>query len=66
MQGTVKKILADKNIGFISQEGEEKDAFFSADKLDGIKLDDLKEGDAVTFDTEEGDRGPVAINIKKA
>lgn len=66
MQGTVKKILTDKNIGFISQNGEEKDAFFSADKLDGIKLDDLKEGDAVTFDTEEGDRGPVAINIKKA
>ena len=66
MQGTVKKILAEKKIGFISQEGEEKDAFFSAEKLDGIKFEDLKEGDSVTFEVEEGEKGPSAINVKKA
>jgi len=66
MQGTIKKIVAEKNIGFISQEGEKKDIFFRAEKLDDIKLEDLKEGDSVTFETEEGDKGPVGIKIKKA
>ena len=66
MQGTVKKILTDKNFGFISQEGVDKDVFFHADKLEGISMEDLNEGDAVTFETEEGDRGPSAINVKKA
>ena len=63
MQGTVKKILADKKIGFISQEGEEKDAFFSAEKLDGIKFEDLKEGDKVTFEVADGPKGPNATKV---
>ena len=66
MQGIIKKLLGEKKCGFISQEGVEKDVFFSAEKLDGIEYEDLKEGDSVTFETEEGDRGPVGINIKKA
>lgn len=66
MQGTIKKIVADKKIGFISQEDVEKDTFFSSDKLDGVNFEDLKEGDSVIFESEEGDRGPVATNVKKA
>jgi len=66
MQGTIKKILADKNCGFIGQEGVEKDVFFSAAKLDGVSFEDLKEGDAVTFEVEEGEKGPSAVGVKKA
>ena len=66
MQGTIKKIIADKKIGFISQEDVEKDAFFSSEKLDGVNFEELNEGDAVTFDVEEGAKGPVANNVKKA
>ena len=66
MQGTIKKIVTDKNFGFISQEGVEKDVFFHGDKLDGIKFEDLNEGDSVTFDTEDTDKGPAAMNLKKA
>ncbi|OGY50632.1 MAG: cold-shock protein [Candidatus Buchananbacteria bacterium RIFCSPLOWO2_01_FULL_56_15] len=66
MQGIIKKILADKKCGFISQEGVEKDVFFSGAKLDGISFEDLKEGDAVTFEVEAGDRGPAAVGVKKA
>lgn len=66
MQGTIKKLLTDKKIGFIGQEDVEKDTFFSSEKLDGVNFEDLKEGDAVTFETEEGDRGPVATTVKKA
>lgn len=66
MQGTIKKIVADKNFGFISQEGVEKDVFFHSEKLDGVNFEDLNEGDAVTFEVEEGEKGPSAINVKKA
>lgn len=66
MQGTIKKLLGEKKCGFISQEGEEKDVFFSDTKLDGVKYEDLKEGDTVTFEVEEGEKGPAAINVKKA
>lgn len=66
MQGTIKKLLAEKKCGFISQEGAEKDAFFNEENLDGIKYEDLKEGDTVTFEVKEGEKGPSAINVKKA
>ncbi|MDD2807862.1 MAG: cold shock domain-containing protein [Patescibacteria group bacterium] len=65
MQGTIKKLVAEKKCGFISQEGVEKDVFFSEGKLDGIKFEDLKEGDIVTFEVEEGDKGPAAVGVKK-
>ena len=66
MQGIIKKIVADKKIGFISQKDVEKDTFFSSEKLDGVKFEDLKEGDTVTFEIEEGAKGPVAVKVKKA
>lgn len=65
MQGTIKK-LTDKNFGFIGREGEEKDLFFHANSLDGVSFDELREGDAVTFEVEQGDKGPSAVNVKKA
>lgn len=66
MQGTIKKLLGEKKCGFIGQEGVEKDVFFSEAKLDGITYEDLKEGDAITFEIEESEKGPSAINIKRA
>ena len=65
MQGTIKK-LTDKNFGFISQEDSDKDLFFHGNSLDGISFDELREGDNVTFEVEQGDKGPSAINVKKA
>lgn len=64
MQGTIKKIVTGKNFGFISHEGE-KDLFFHANNLDGISFEELREGDSVTFEVEQGDKGPAAINVKK-
>ena len=58
--------MAEKKCGFISQEGEAKDVFFSDGKLDGIKYEDLQEGDSVTFEVEEGEKGPVAVKVSKA
>lgn len=64
-QGTVKWFNADKGFGFIERDGAD-DVFvhFSAIQTDGFKT--LEEGQAVTFDVEESDRGPQATNVNKA
>ena len=64
MQGTIKK-LTDKNFGFISQEGAD-DLFFHANNLEGTSFDQLREGDAVTFEVEKTEKGNAAVNVKKA
>jgi CspA family cold shock protein len=63
--GTVKWFNADKGFGFITgEDGNDVFAHFSAIQSDGFKT--LEEGQAVTFDVEEGQRGPQATNIQKA
>ena len=63
--GTVKWFNADKGFGFITgEDGNDVFAHFSAIQGDGFKT--LEEGQAVTFDVEEGQRGPQATNIQKA
>ncbi len=61
----MKWFNADKGFGFIEQEnGEDLFAHFSAIQADGFKT--LEDGENVTFDIEQGDRGPQATNIHKA
>jgi len=63
--GTVKWFNADKGFGFITgEDGNDVFAHFSAIQADGFKS--LDEGQAVTYDTEEGQRGTQAVNIIKA
>ena len=66
MTGTIKKIVADKNFGFISGDGLDKDLFFHANSLVGVQFSDLREGDTLTFETEESPKGLNAINVQKA
>ncbi|OGC86961.1 cold-shock protein [Candidatus Adlerbacteria bacterium RIFCSPLOWO2_01_FULL_54_21b] len=65
MQGTIKT-LTDRGFGFISREGEAKDLFFHSKDLQGITFDELKQGDTVTFEVSEGQKGPAAINVSRA
>ncbi len=65
MQGTIKK-LTDKNFGFISQEGDEKDLFFHANELVDVNFSDLREGDAVSFELTDTPKGQAAVQVKKA
>jgi len=64
MQGTIKK-LTDKNFGFISQEGDEKDLFFHANELVDVSFSDLREGDAVSFELTDTPKGQAAVQVKK-
>ena len=65
MQGTIKK-LTDKNFGFITGEGQDKDLFFHANELDGVEFNQLQEGDAVTFEVSDTPKGPAAVKVSKA
>lgn len=62
-QGQVKWFNAEKGYGFITVE--EKDVFvhFSAINSQGFKS--LEEGDKVTLDVVEGNKGPQASNVTK-
>jgi len=62
MKGKIKYFNESKGFGFIIAE-DGKEVFVHKSALDqGVRLD---ENDEVTFDVEEGDRGPKATNIKK-
>lgn len=65
MKGIIKKIT-DKGFGFISSEGLGKDVFFHSNSLVGVTFDELREGDTVTFETEESQKGLNAVNVQRA
>ncbi|MDO8521263.1 MAG: cold shock domain-containing protein [bacterium] len=65
MQGIIKK-KTERGFGFISAQGMEKDLFFHSKALVGVTFDELQEGDAVSFDTEDSPKGQNAVNVKRA
>ncbi len=65
MTGVIKG-LTDRGYGFISREGETKDIFFHSKDLNGVTFDELKQGDAVSFEVQTGEKGPSAINVTRA
>ena len=61
-KGTVKWFNAEKGFGFItSEEGKDLFVHFSEIQKDGFKT--LEEGEQVTFDVKEGQKGPQAANV---
>ena len=65
MTGTIKT-LTDRGFGFISREGEVKDLFFHSKDLNGVTFDELRQGDTVTFEVSQGEKGPAAVNVSRA
>ena len=60
MKGTVKFFNTGKGFGFIAGEDGKEYFVHQSALADGTML---RENDAVTFDVEEGDRGPKASNV---
>jgi len=63
-EGKIKK-LTEKGFGFIDT-GKGKDLFFHMSALQGIRFDDLQEGQKVSYTEGMGQKGPCAENVKLA
>lgn len=62
MEGIIKK-LNEKGFGFITPEGEDKDLFFHRNDLVDVDFNSLQEGDKVTFNKEDSEKGPKATRV---
>jgi CspA family cold shock protein len=63
-EGTIKK-LTDKGFGFIKLANG-KDLFFHSKSLQGVRYEELSEGQKVSFTEGQGPKGPCAENVKLA
>ncbi|MHB1467591.1 MAG: cold-shock protein [Solirubrobacteraceae bacterium] len=63
--GTVKWFSDEKGFGFITPDSGEKDLFVHHTGITGDGYRSLQEGAKVSFDAEEGDKGPKAVNVMK-
>jgi len=61
-EGTVKWFSDKKGYGFIEQEDGD-DVFVHHTGIDGEGFKSLREGDQVSFDVEQGQKGPAAVNV---
>jgi cold shock protein len=61
-EGTIKR-LTDKGFGFIANSSG-KDLFFHTSALEGVRFEDLREGQAVSYNEGVGPKGPRAENVR--
>jgi len=64
--GTVKWFNPEKGFGFISPDDGSKDLFVHQSAIVGDGYRSLDEGAKVTFEQEESDKGPRAVNVQAA
>ena len=63
-EGIVKWFSDQKGFGFIERDGD-KDVFVHHSAISGSGFKTLAEGDQVTFDVEQGAKGPSAQNVTR-
>ncbi|WP_440934534.1 cold-shock protein [Candidatus Pelagibacter sp.] len=66
LQGKVKWFNPTKGFGFIEREDKEKDVFVHVSAVRDAGMNGLDEGQSLTFDVEDGPKGPSAVNLKTA
>ena len=62
--GTVKWFNDDKGFGFITPDDQSSDLFVHHSDIAGEGFKSLAEGAKVTFDAEQGEKGPKAANVQ--
>ena len=63
MNGTIKRLVRDKGFGFIAA-GDATEYFFHRSACTGARFDELREGQAVSFEVGQGLKGPRAENVR--
>ena len=63
MNGRIKK-KTDRGYGFIMPD-DGRDPFYHSNALVGVTFDELQEGDLVTFEVEDTEKGPTAVNVQR-
>jgi cold shock protein len=63
-EGTVKWSHGEKGYGFITPDGGGKDVFVHHSAIQGRGFKSLEEGQRVTFETSQGQKGPQADNVR--
>ena len=66
VNGKVKWFNSTKGFGFIEREDKEKDVFVHVSAVRDAGMNGLDEGQELTFEVEEGPKGPNAVNLQKA
>jgi CspA family cold shock protein len=61
-QGKVKKVIAEKGFGFIEAQGG--DLFFHHSELQGVAIEELREGQQVEYTVGQGKKGPCATAVR--
>ena len=64
ISGKVKWFNGTKGYGFIEREDKEKDVFVHSSAARAANIE-LNEGDELTFEVENTDKGPSAVNLQK-
>jgi cold shock protein len=65
LNGTIKRLVSDKGFGFIvTVDGSEY--FFHSSACSHTSFDELREGQAVTFERGQGPKGPRGENVRVA
>ena len=63
--GVIKRMVSDKGFGFVAAD-DGTEYFFHQSACNGVRFDDLREGQQVTFEAGQGPKGPRAENIRLA
>ena len=61
-QGTIKKLVSDRGFGFI--KGETGELFFHHSSLEGVAIEDLRQGQTVEYEEGRGPKGPRAEKVR--
>ena len=65
IKGKVKWFNPTKGYGYIERDDKEKDVFVHSSAARAANMQ-LNEGDVLTFEVENGEKGPSAVNLQKA
>lgn len=66
MIGTIKKLTRERGFGFIRAEDGAEYFFHQSELRGGLRFEDLQEGQRVSFETQQAEKGPRAADIKPA